>query len=45
MGHSANFEKVQRYYTRGMWSADRVKAAVGKWITEVECVEILEGAE
>lgn len=43
MDHSENFEKVQRYYARGMWSVDRVKAAVGKWITEAECEEILEG--
>lgn len=43
MARSANFEKVQRYYTRGMWSAARVQAAVGKWITEAECAEILEG--
>lgn len=43
MGHSVNFDKVKAYYTRGMWSAERVKAAVGKWITEAECAEILEG--
>lgn len=43
MEHSANFDKVKTYYERGMWSAERVKAAVSKWITEAECVEILKG--
>ena len=43
MEHSVNFDKVKTYYERDMWSAERVKAAVGKWITEVECAEILEG--
>ena len=37
---SKNFEKVKTYYERGMWSIDRVKAAVGKWITEAEYKEI-----
>jgi hypothetical protein len=41
MEHSKNFEKVKTYYQRGMWSADRVRAAVGKWITEEEAEEIL----
>lgn len=39
--HSTNFEKVKTYYDRGMWSAARVQAAVGKWITEAEAAEIL----
>lgn len=43
MEHSENFDKVKRYYDRGMWSAARVNAAVGKWITEAEAEEILEG--
>ena len=43
MEHSANFEKVKNYYDRGMWSAARVDAAIGKWITEGEAAEILEG--
>lgn len=44
--HSKNYEKVKGYYDRGMWSAARVKAAVGKWITDAECAEILgENAE
>lgn len=43
MEHSENFEKVKRYYGRGMWSASRVIAAIGKWITEAEAEEIMEG--
>ena len=41
MEHSKNYDKVKTYYERGMWSADRVRAAVGKWITEEECAEII----
>lgn len=41
--HSENFDKVKRYYGRGLWSAARVNAAVGKWITEAEAEEILGG--
>lgn len=41
MEHSKNYDKVKTYYERGMWSEDRVRAAVGKWITEEECAEIL----
>ena len=37
---SKNFEKVKNYYDRGLWSLDRVKAAVGKWITADEYKEI-----
>lgn len=43
MEHSANFEKVKNYYDRGMWSAARVIAAIGKWITEAEAEDILGG--
>ena len=42
MKHSENFEKVKRYYDRGMWSAARVNAAIGKWITDNEADEILK---
>lgn len=42
MEHSANFEKVKNYYDRGMWSAARVNAAIGKWITDNEADEILK---
>ena len=38
---SKNFEKVKAYYDRGLWSADRVRAAVDKWITAEECARII----
>lgn len=38
--HSKNFEKVKNYYDNGLWSKERVRAAVGKWITEEEAGEI-----
>lgn len=41
MEHSENFEKVKKYYDRGMWSKSRVYVAVGKWITVDEYVEIV----
>ena len=41
--HSPKFELVKSYYDRGLWSADRVRKAVGKWITEAEAEEILGG--
>ena len=37
---SENYEKVQQYYEKGFWSIKRVKAAVGKWITEEEYRQI-----
>lgn len=40
MEHSKNYEKVKSYYDRGMWSQERVYAAVGKWITPEEYQEI-----
>lgn len=42
---SAKFELVRDYYRRGLWSAERVKDAVGKWITQAEADAILSGAE
>lgn len=42
---SKNFEKVKNYYLRGLWSIERVRAAVGKWITEEEFVEITSPSE
>lgn len=39
--HSARFELVKGYYLAGTWSESRVRAAVGKWITEAEAEEIL----
>lgn len=41
MEHSKHFEKVQFYYEHGMWAEERVRAAIGKWITEAEAQEIL----
>jgi len=41
MEHSEHFELVKGYYNRGLWSAARVRKAVGKWITQAECDEIL----
>ena len=38
---SPNYEKVKNYYIRGLWDADRVRKAVGKWITQEECDLIL----
>ena len=40
---SVKYLLVKSYFDRGLWSADRVRAAVGKWITEDEATEILEG--
>ena len=40
MEHSKNFDKVKNYFDRGMWSIDRVRVAVGKWITAEEFAEI-----
>ena len=37
---SKNFEKVETYYKRGLWSLEQVKNAVGRWITESEFKEI-----
>ncbi len=38
---SPRYELVRDYYRRGLWSADRVRAAVGRWITADEAKEIL----
>lgn len=38
--HSKNFEKVERYYDRGLWPKSWVHDAVGKWITAEEYKEI-----
>lgn len=38
--HSKNFEKVKEYYDSGLWPIERVRNAVGKWITEEEFKEI-----
>ena len=41
MAQSKNYIKVKHYYERGLWDAERVRAAVGKWITQEECDRIL----
>ena len=41
MKHSEHFELVKSYYDRHLWTAARVRKAVGKWITAEECAEIL----
>ncbi len=41
MEHSPNFYKVKNYYDKHLWSEERVRKAVGKWITQAECDEIL----
>lgn len=33
---SKNLLKVKGYYDKGLWSIERVRAAVGKWITAEE---------
>jgi hypothetical protein len=38
---SPKFELVQSYYIRGLWSAERVQNAIGKWITQEEADEII----
>ena len=41
MEHSPKFALVKSYYDRGLWNAARVHKAVGLWITQAECDEIL----
>lgn len=41
MEHSANFEKVKRYYKMKMWNLTRVRnAVIMNWITPEEFEEI-----
>lgn len=42
---SSKYDVVKGYYDRGLWSAQRVLAAVGKWITQAEADEILDAQE
>lgn len=37
---SKNFKKVKNYYDKGLWNEERVKVAVGKWITAAEYEKI-----
>ena len=41
MNHSEHFKLVKFYYDQGLWNEARVRKAVGKWITQEECNEIL----
>lgn len=38
--HSPNYDKVKNYYNLELWSIERVKSAIGKWITPEEFTEI-----
>lgn len=38
---SVKYELVKSYYDRWLWNAERVLAAVGKWITQEEADIIL----
>lgn len=37
---SANYEKVKKYYDNNLWNLERVKKAVGRWITAEEYAQI-----
>lgn len=39
--HSPRFEKVKGYYDAGLWNAEMVHNAVGRWITSAEEQEII----
>lgn len=39
--HSEMFEQVKYWYDHKMWNKKRVRNAVGRWITQEECDEIL----
>lgn len=38
---SKKFDRVKAYYDKGLWTADMVRNAVGRWITAEEAEEIL----
>lgn len=40
MEHSKNFEKVLKFFRNGLWTEQKVRDAVGRWITEEEFAEI-----
>lgn len=39
---SPKYSLVKRYYDRGLWDIDRVRNAVGRWITAEE-YELITG--
>jgi len=44
MNKSAKFDKVKGYYDNDLWTEKMVRNAVGRWITEAEADEIINGA-
>lgn len=38
---SEKYELVRSYFEKGLWSAERVLNAVGRWITQEEADSIL----
>lgn len=42
---SKMFEKIKKYFEEGLWSEEWVRNAEGKWLTEEEVEEILNGGE
>lgn len=38
--YSEKYEKVNKYYKKGLWDIKKVKDAVGRWITKNEYKEI-----
>lgn len=40
--HSKKFDRVKGYYDKGLWIAEMVRNAVGRWITADEAEEILD---
>ena len=38
---SVKYELVKFYYDEGLWSAERLHTAIGKWITREEANEIM----
>ena len=41
MERSEKFALVKGYYDRGLWGEERVRNAVGRWITTEEWAEIV----
>lgn len=38
--HSPKYSMVLDFYEKGLWNEEKVRNAVGRWITEEECVYI-----
>jgi len=39
---SAKFDKVKDYFNKGLWTAQMVRNAAGRWITAEEADEIID---